>query len=152
MSAKKILSTKELMPLISDLLKTAERVRFTVKGNSMYPLLRGNRDEVEVVKCDSIGKYDIVLYKRSDGSYVLHRVLKKDNGALSIAGDFEQELEHPVYENQVIAKVDNIIRAGGKVISCTGKVYKIYCIVWAAVLKNRRKILRILKKLRKWLF
>lgn len=150
MSVKKILSTKELMPLISDLLKTAERVRFTVKGNSMYPLLRGSRDEVEVVKCDSIGKYDIVLYQRGDGSYVLHRVLKKENDALSIAGDFEQELEHPVFESQVIAKVDNIIRAGGRVISCNNKAYRLYCIVWSVALKNRRRILRILKKLRKW--
>lgn len=150
MSTKKVLSTKELMPLISDILKTAECVRFTVKGNSMYPLLRGNRDEVEVVKCDSIGKYDIVLYKRNDGSYVLHRVLKKDNETLSIAGDFESELEHPVYENQVIAKVDNIIRDGIKVISCKSNAYKLYCVVWTAVLKNRRNILRILKKLRKW--
>lgn len=150
MSTKKVLSTKELMPLISDILKTAERVRFTVKGNSMYPLLRGNRDEVEVVKCDSIGKYDIVLYKRKDGSYVLHRVLKKDKDALSIAGDFEQELEHPVYENQVIAKVDNIIRDGAKVISCKSGAYKLYCVLWAVVIKNRRKILKILKKLRKW--
>ncbi|MBQ2896929.1 MAG: peptidase S24 [Clostridia bacterium] len=150
MSIKKVLSTKELMPLISDILKTAERVRFTVKGNSMYPLLRGSRDEVEVVKCDSIGKYDIVLYKRKDGSYVLHRVLKKDNDTLSIAGDFEQELEHPVYESQVIAKVDNIIRDGMKVISCKSSMYKLYCVVWSAVIKNRRKILRILRKLRKW--
>lgn len=150
MSMKKVLSTKELMPLIGDILKTAQRVRFTVKGNSMYPLLRGGRDEVEVTKCDTIGKYDIVLYKRKDGSYVLHRVLKKDDAALSIAGDFEQELEHPVYESQVIAKVDKIIRDGSKVISCNDKLYKVYCILWATLFKNRRKILRILKKLRKW--
>ena len=150
MSSKKVLSTKDLMPLISEILKTAERVRFTVKGNSMYPLLRGGRDEVEVVKCDSVGKYDIVLYERNDGSYVLHRVLKKEGNALSIAGDFEQELEYPVYENQVIAKVSKIVRAGGKIIRCTGMIYKLYCIVWAVALKNRRKILRILKKLRKW--
>lgn len=150
MNAKRVLSTKELMPLISDMLKTVERVRFTVKGNSMYPLLRSNRDAVEVVKCDRIRKYDVVLYKRSDGSYVLHRVLKKENGALWIAGDFEQELEYPVYENQVIAKVDNIIRENGRIISCSNSLYKLYCRVWAAALKNRRKILRILKKLRKW--
>lgn len=150
MSTKKVLSTKDLMPLISDLLKTAERVRFTVKGNSMYPLIRGNRDEVEVKKCDTIGKYDIVLYKRPDGSYVLHRVLKKEDTALSIAGDFEQELEYPVYENQVIAKVDNIIREGGRVISCGNKIYKLYCVMWSLALKKRRKILKLLKKLRKW--
>ena len=150
MSTKKIISTKDLMPLISDILKTAERVRFTVKGNSMYPLIRGNMDEVEVIKCDSIGKYDIVLYKRPDGAYVLHRVLKKQDGALSIAGDFEQEIEHPVYENQVIAKVDNIIRAGGRVIPCSNKLYKVYCVAWSLALKNRRKILRTLKKLRRW--
>lgn len=150
MNAKRVLSTKELMPLISDMLKTVERVRFTVKGNSMYPLLRSNRDAVEVVKCDRIRKYDVVLYKRSDGAYVLHRVLKKENGALWIAGDFEQELEYPVYENQVIAKVDNIIRENGRIISCSNSLYKLYCRVWAAALKNRRRILRILKKLRKW--
>jgi len=150
MSKKKILSTKELMPLVKDLLVTAERVRFTVKGNSMYPILRGNRDEVEVAKCDSIGKYDIVLYKRNDGTYVLHRVLKKDKDALSIAGDYEQEIEHPVYENQVIAKVCNIIRDGGKVISCDNRFYKLYCILWAFALRNRRSIIKILRKLRKW--
>lgn len=146
---KKVLSTKELMPLIGDILKTAERVRFTVKGNSMYPVLRSDRDEVEVKKCDSIGKYDIVLYQRKDGSYVLHRVLKEKGDTLSIAGDFEQELESPVYKNQVIAKVDNIIRDGKK-ISCNNGIYKTYCVVWALVFKNRRKILKLLKKLRKW--
>ena len=138
------------MPLISDILKTADRVRFTVKGNSMYPLLRGNRDQVDVVKCDKVRKYDIVLYRRENGAYVLHRVLKNQNGTLSIAGDFEQELEHPVYENQVIAKVDNVIRENGRVISCRNIFYRLYCTVWAKALKRRRRILRILKKLRKW--
>ena len=52
--------------------------------------------------------------------------------------------------NALIAKVDNIIRAGGRVISCSNKVYKVYCVVWALALKHRRRILRILKKLRKW--
>lgn len=150
MNMKKVLSTKEIMPLVGDILKTAERVRFTVKGNSMYPLLRSDRDEVEVIKCNSIGKYDIVLYKRNNGDYILHRVLKENDNALSIAGDFEQELESPVYKDQVIAKVVNIIRDGKKVISCNNGIYKTYCVLWAAVFKNRRRILKILKKLRKW--
>lgn len=149
MSTKKLLSTQELMPLIGDILKTSERVRFTVKGNSMYPILRSDRDEVEVVACENVRKYDVVLYKRKDGSYILHRVLKVKGDILSIAGDFEQELETPVYKDQVIAKVDNIIR-GKKIISCKSSIYKTYCVLWAIAIKNRRKILKLLKKLRKW--
>ena len=43
-------------------------------GTSMYPMLRNRRDSVYLIKYDGSGlkKYDLPVYKRIDGSQVMH--------------------------------------------------------------------------------
>ena len=46
-------------------------------GTSMLPLIRQGRDLIVIEKPKGrLGKYDIPLYKRAGGQYVLHRVVK----------------------------------------------------------------------------
>lgn len=54
----------------------------------MMPLLRNRRDTVKVVPANEIlKKYDLPLYKRPTGEYVLHRIIKVKNGYYVICGD-----------------------------------------------------------------
>ena len=59
---------KELAPVIEQSVNQGKQVKFTITGNSMFPLFANRRDQVIVEKAEDIKKYDIVLtlvYPRS---------------------------------------------------------------------------------------
>jgi hypothetical protein len=74
----KLIKAAELFSLAGDILEQDGRVWITVTGMSMYPFLRGDRDSVELSKAEfpNIKKGDIVLIRRLNHVYVLHRVLR----------------------------------------------------------------------------
>ena len=52
-------------------------ITYTCRGISMLPLLRQKRDLFTITKKQGrCRKYDVALYKRADGAYVLHRIVK----------------------------------------------------------------------------
>lgn len=87
-----------------------------------------------------------MLYKRKDDSYVLHRVVIAKGDTYYMAGDGEIKLEFPVYKNQVVAVVKSFYRVN-KHISCNNLIYKLYSLLWVAILPKRHKILLWLKRL-----
>ena len=62
-------------------------VIFKVKGNSMYPLLRDNKDEVTLSPLNrEPAIMDIVLF-RFRGKHILHRIIDLKNGEYTLQGD-----------------------------------------------------------------
>ena len=60
----------------------------TIVGDSMMPMLRNRRDTVKIVPANGIlKKYDLPLYKRPTGEYVLHRIVKVKEDHYVICGD-----------------------------------------------------------------
>lgn len=60
----------------------------TTVGDSMEPMLRDRKNIVEIVKAEGeLKKYDLPLYKRPDGKYVLHRILKVKKDCYITCGD-----------------------------------------------------------------
>lgn len=60
----------------------------TIVGDSMMPLLRNRRDMVKVVPVKGVlKKYDLPLYKRPTGEYVLHRIIGVKKDHYIICGD-----------------------------------------------------------------
>ena len=58
------------------------------KGVSMEPMLRQYREESVIRTPDrELRKYDVVLFKRQGGQYVLHRIVGKKGDAYLIRGD-----------------------------------------------------------------
>lgn len=139
-------SINNLFPVIAELLDYQD-VKLTIKGNSMYPLLRSNVDSVVLTKKTKITRYGVFLYKRDTGEYIIHRVVGKKNGAYCMAGDFEQKIEYPVYEHQVLAAVKGFYR-GDNYISCASLLYGIYSFLWVLLFPNRHRIISIFKKMR----
>ena len=67
----------ELMPLICEKLEEGREVTFSPHGSSMLPLLKEGRDTVTLAKpAGKLKKYDIPLYRRENGQFVLHRVVR----------------------------------------------------------------------------
>ena len=108
---KNVKST-ELFPAISDLLKNNQKVRITVTGNSMMPFLREGIDSIELSKAslDELHFGQIPLIKRSNGQYILHRLIYKSKSSFYIAGDAQLWVEGPLLPEQLIAVVTQIWR------------------------------------------
>ena len=83
----------------------------TVTGNSMSPFLIHGRDTVYLSRLTRpVRRGDILLYRRENGAYVLHRVYAVDPEGYTMVGDAQTELETGIRPNQVIAIVTRVIR------------------------------------------
>jgi hypothetical protein len=82
---------------------------FTVypKGTSMLPTLREGKDSVTLIPPKSIIKNGIYLYKRPNGKYAMHRLIKITDDNLIFCGDAQLVLEN-VKKEQILAYVECI--------------------------------------------
>lgn len=118
-----------LMPLIQESLAAGKTVRFSPRGISMLPMLRQGIDSVILSPLpEKLSKYDLPLYQRDDGHYILHRIVSAGETYTCI-GDNQFVLEHGVRHDQMIALVTAFTR-GGREIAVTDPVYRLYCRFW----------------------
>ncbi len=86
---------------------------FFPKGTSMLPLIVQGHDNVTVVKkTERLKKYDVALYRRDNGMYVLHRVVQVKPDGYTMCGDHQFEYEYGVREDQVIGVMTEMYKDG----------------------------------------
>ena len=126
--------------------ETGEFIAIPV-GTSMYPMLRNRRDSVYLVRYNGNGlnKYDLPVYKRRDGTQVMHRCLGKDEKGYIMCGDNQWILEHGVKDENIIAVAKGFYR-DEKYIANENKMYRLYCRLWCMNLFIRRCILHFVHK------
>lgn len=146
----KYLSIQKLGPAFKALILEKSKVKITVTGNSMYPLLRSGIDEVILTYGQSYKKGDVVFYKRDNGSYVLHRIVGKKDNAFYIAGDGEIHKEYPVYDEQIIGVATAFV-SRGRTFSHKNPLYLMYKVIWLFLLPYRHKIIKMHIKIRRTL-
>ena len=115
----------------------------------MYPIFRNNKDKVTVKKADAVKKRDVILYRRDDGSYVLHRVVGKGKLGYKLCGDNQVVVEYPVSVDNVIAVMTSFERKGREFDAHT-LWYRIYSFVWCLSVPLRPleyKLVRFVKRL-----
>lgn len=128
MKTKKVKTSLEsLLPILISMLEENIDVTLAVTGKSMYPLLTHKKDSVILTKCDkfNLKKGDIPLYKRNNGQYVLHRIVKVKGNSYDLCGDDQYIIEKSLPKENIIAVVKTFER-NGKLYSCGDFSYKIY--------------------------
>ena len=96
--------------VIEEVISSGGEFRLFPRGTSMMPLIREGKDSVALVLPKDIKKGDIVLYKRSNGQFVLHRVVKIKNGEYLMCGDNQYTVEHGIKKDDILAVVGRIFR------------------------------------------
>lgn len=106
--------TGTLLEHYRELLETADALPLEITGSSMTPFLVPGRDSVLLTKpAAPLRPGDIVLYRRDDGAYVLHRIIRlARDGTLCLAGDAQTVLERGIRREQVFAIVRSAVRKG----------------------------------------
>ena len=118
-------------------------------GVSMWPMLKNRRDAIVIQKvARPLKTNDVVLYKRSNNRYVLHRIIRIDGDSLVIRGDNCDRSERDVKTGDVIGVLQGFYK-GKRYIDCDrNRGYKIYVFLCRATYLPRipvRKAFRIIK-------
>lgn len=100
-------------------------------GRSMWPMLRHRRDQMIIDSITAPPRVnDVVLYKRANGQYVLHRIIKVRAEDYIIRGDNCLENEYGITDREIIGILRGFYR-GERYIDCrTHLGYKCYVSVW----------------------
>ena len=122
---KKQFALDELMPLIRERLAAGQNIRIYPNGTSMLPMIRQGVDSVVLspVPCQ-LRKYDLPLYQRDNGQYVLHRIVEAGETYTCI-GDSQYAVEKGVCREWMIGIAIGVYRKG-KFISVDTFGYKMY--------------------------
>lgn len=120
---------EELVPLIKEALSAGRTVRISPRGTSMLPMLRQGIDSVVLASVPGIlKKYDLPLYQRENGKYVLHRIVDVCD-TYTCVGDNQFSSEKNIRQDQLIAVVTAFYR-GEKKWSTSNPLYQFYCRFW----------------------
>ena len=120
----------DVLPEIQSQFSAGHCVRIYPKGVSMEPMLTGGRDSVLLAPPPvRLKKYDLPLYRRDNGQFVLHRVVRVRDGCYDLCGDGQDIIESGVRHEQIIAVAVGFCR-DGKDRSCDSLSYGLYCRVW----------------------
>lgn len=120
---------EDLVPLFLERLEDGQQVRFSPMGTSMLPMLREERDSVVLSPAPQrLRKYDLPLYQRDNGAYILHRVTAVGETYTCI-GDNQFVYEHGVRQDQIVAVVTGF-RRKGRDHTVTEPGYRFYCRLW----------------------
>ena len=123
-------------------------VRFRLKGVSMLPLIRGDKDDVLLIPYNpqDLKPMDVVLF-RYRGKHLLHRIIKRDGDNLLIQGDGSVVAQERCTINDVVGKVQAVIRPNGKVISVDSRKWKFASWLWWKMTPFRLIILKVIIRL-----
>ena len=140
------ITLKDLMPTIKEVVESGGEATFVPNGRSMKPLLYGGRDKIILKKPEfPLNKYDIPLYLRSDGTVVLHRIVKvveTQNGTkYFMRGDNTWPLEADIGEQNIVAVLARFCRKG-KWYNANDKRHIAYAKIWCFLFPLRFFIYR----------
>lgn len=134
----------QLLPVMDEMLENGMEVTFVTNGISMLPLLR-DKDSVTIKKSDVYKKNDVVLFKRLDSAFVLHRIIKIDGETVFTEGDSLCGKDEPINKEQILGKATAFIRQG-KVLKESDFKYAVYKLIYVSAFgKALRRLKRKIK-------
>lgn len=138
----KVLPASVLMPEYESLLLEGAELPLVISGGSMLPFLASGRDSVMLKAPDrALRRGDIVFYRRENGAYVLHRLLRVRDGKCWMIGDAQTTVEGPLDRDCIFAYVTQVKRKGQ--IEKPGTFWwEFFAHVWLRVVPLRRIIMK----------
>ena len=136
------------------------RLVYTSVGDSMRPFIHSGQDLLVIERpAGRLKKYDVPLYRRDSGQYVLHRILEVRENDYVICGDNRWQRETGITDRHILGVLTGIVR-DGKLISVQDPAYlrkvHLWCdffwvraaLLWTKALpwRARRKLKRMLNR------
>lgn len=124
-----------------------DSVTFPVNGYSMLPFIVGGRDRVILQRPSSPKVGDVVLAWVDGSRYVVHRVIRCENGQLTLMGDGNIAGVEHCGEEDVKAVATHVVKPSGKRYNLQDKNWMRAARIWYRLRPVRRYILGIYRRL-----
>ena len=125
------------------------RLIYTNVGDSMLPLIREGRDLLVIEPVSGrLRKYDIPLYRRDSGQYVLHRVLRVREDGYVLCGDNRWSKETGITDKHILGVLTARIR-DGKELPMNDWRCRLYAHLWCDLFPLRAFVLKVLHVLKR---
>lgn len=132
---------------VEAMLAEGREVQIRMKGHSMRPLLRSERDQVVLSPCTDPARLqpgDIVL-SRTYGRHILHRIVRRDEDRLTLAGDGNYRITEQCTTRDVVGIATRAIRASGRTVGFDSPGWRLRSRLWLSIPPwLRRQLLRVL--------
>lgn len=124
----------DTIDLIEEVLASGGEFRMYPRGTSMLPLIVQGEDSVVLRRSEApLKRNDIAFYRRDNGQFVLHRIVKVSrNGIYTMCGDNQTVLEPNIRPDQIIGYVCAIYK-GNEAINLKSFKYRAYLFFWGRV-------------------
>ena len=144
-----VLDTNQYLDAVCRMIREGnENVPVPIKGISMRPFLRDGDYAYLVSLPGKLKRGDIVLYRRKNGQYVLHRIYKVlKNGDYLMLGD-SQMMPEPVEAEQMLAIV-SFVRCMGQECRPGSFRWWFFAVPWLRLARWRPQIAKLLALFRK---
>ncbi len=134
------LPLEKIEPVMMDVLNSGGEFRMIIRGTSMLPMLRQGKDSVILIKPVKEPEInDVILYKRSNNSFVLHRIIGENKSGYILCGDNQYKYEYGVVPESVIAVMTAYERDGKRIDICE-RDYKRY--IKTLLYRRKYKLIR----------
>lgn len=128
----------EMEPIIHKVLSEGGTFRFYPKGTSMEPMIHQGQDQVILKPLpEKLKKYQMILYKRANGAFVLHRIVKVKKDSYIMRGDNQFVSETGICREQMIGIVSKIVKPEAE-IDVESFGYRIKSAIWVESVFVRR--------------
>ena len=137
----------DLLPFIEEAFSKDMTFKIPITGTSMNPFLVEGRDYVLIEKPRlplEIG--DVPLYRRDNGTFVLHRVVDKTEKGYVMCGDNQFILEKGIEDKHIIGVMCTVCR-DGKTFNVDDEVYIKLRNKYVSNVKTRYPVRRLKYKL-----
>lgn len=132
---------------VEAMLAEGREVQIRMKGHSMRPLLRSERDQVVLSPCTAPARLqpgDIVLF-RTYGRHILHRIVRRDGDRLTLAGDGNYRITEQCTTRDVVGVATRAIRASGRTVGFDSPGWRLRSRLWLSIPPwLRQQLLRVL--------
>ena len=101
-------------------------------GISMWPMLKNRQDHIVITTVTRpLRRYDVPMYRRNTGKFVLHRIIKvRKDGRYVICGDNLWRKEYHVRDEDIVGVLAGFFK-GDRYIDCeTNHLYHAYVYIW----------------------
>lgn len=146
----RVIEPSQLMHQLPQLLQEADSVPLVISGQSMSPFLRHGRDTVYLSRlCREPKKGDMLLYRRDNGTYILHRVYRIRSGRYDMIGDGQLGIEPGIRPDQLLATVA-AVRRNGKLLRPGHFLWGFFAHIWRWLVPVRPALLKLYAFLTPW--
>ena len=139
--------SREYLDVLREAVESGREASMIITGNSMAPFLYHGRDVIYFSSPKRpLKRGDMAFFRRADGSYVMHRIVRKRTSDCFFLGDNQTDIEGPIPDSLVFAVVTRVKRKG-RILGPHSLWWLFFKHIWINMIPLRHPVMDLYRRL-----